>query len=171
MNLHTALLAVALGVVAAPAAAVDPSTSGALPVAANRLVGLWTSEAAVSPCGSGQTPSPARINTIVFNAGGTAIEMATMAPAAGMSTPLGFNQRSNMGLGRWSFNAKTGHYTLHLRFDWFVDGQYQGFNTVDRTILLSNDGTRAYGPVKAVRYAADGSIMLSLCGTAVSTRV
>ena len=164
-KIRNSVLAIAMSPVcfaAAPAWAVDPVHEGALSVPANRIVGLWSSQAAISPCGSGQTPPLQRINTLVFNAGGTVVENPIGSPE--------FNQRS-MGLGIWSFNPLTAQYTLHLRFDWFVDGAYSGYQVVDRTILLSNDGQQASGPVHSTRYTAAGSVIVEVCGDAVSQRL
>ena len=75
------------------------------------------------------------------------------------------------GLGTWKFNPETRQYRMHLLFDWYLpDGTYDGHQTVDRLFLMSSDGKRVAGPVRAVRYAADGSVMGQLCGHAVSTR-
>lgn len=171
MKLHTALLAVVGLTVTVPAGAADPATSGALGVPANRLVGLWSTQAAVSPCGSNVPPSPVR-NTIVFHAGGTVAENARFPPTGvpNVYGVPGINWRST-GLGTWSYDPTTSRYSMHLRFDWFVDGIYHGYQTVDRELLLSNDGLQAAGPVHTVRYATNGSTIIELCGTSVSDRL
>lgn len=174
MNIAKSLLAIALApmLLAATAAhAIDPTHEGALAVPANRIVGLWSTEAATRPCGSGLPLSPLR-NTLLFNAGGTLVESPRFAPAGvpGVSGVAGINQRGQ-ALGTWSFNPLTGRYAVHLRFDWYVDGQYHGYQTVDRTITLSADNSAAVGSIQSTRYAANGSVILSVCGDAMSERL
>jgi hypothetical protein len=158
MSLKLSLFALALVASATPALAVDPATTGGLATPANRIVGLWRTQAAVGPCGSGQFPFQIR-NTLQFQAGGTMIE----------SVPPGISRVE--GLGTWSYNPGTRQYRMHLLFDWWLpDGSYDGYSTVDRELLMSNDGAQIAGPVRSVRYAADGSVLGALCGNAVSTR-
>lgn len=175
MKTHHALLALALSplcLAAASAGAVEILNHGAPNVPANRIVGAWTTEAAVRPCGSNLPLSPAR-NTILFHAGGTVLAMPQMAPAAGFPNVAGIPGTHQRGpdLGTWSYNPRTHQYTLKLRFDWYVDGLYHGYAAVDRTILLSNDGKRAFGPVRVTRYTAAGALIGAVCGDAVSTRM
>ncbi len=140
------------------AVAVDPWTNGCPNTPANKIVGIWRTQAAVGPCGSGQYPIQIR-NTLQFHAGGTMLESVPPNPVR------------VEGLGTWKYNADTRQYRMHLLFDWYLpDGTYDGHQTVDRLFLMSNDGKRVAGPVHAVRFAADGSVMGELCGHAVSTR-
>ena len=173
MNRNTVLfLALVLGVAAtAPAHAADPARDGALAVPANRIVGAWDGTGLVQPCGSALPFRTVR-NTIVFQAGGIVVENARFPPngVPNVHGVPGINQRS-IGLGTWSYNPNTGQYTMQLRFDYFVDGAYHGYGTVDRTILLSSDGSRNGGTVRAVRYRADGSIVAEECGTASGVRI
>jgi len=158
---------------ATSAYAANPSTSGALGVPANDISGLWTTEGRVGPCGSGLTPATVR-NTLLFDAGGSVVENTRFPPggAPNVNGVTGQNQRG-MGLGTWSYNPASREYSLFLRFDWFVDGAYHGYQTVERLILLSNDGQQAAGPVRSTRYTADGSIISNseVCGSATSVRV
>ena len=175
MKIQNTLLALALSplcLAVLPAGAVDLLHHGAPNVPANRIVGLWTTQAAVRPCGSNLPLSPAR-NTILFHAGGTVLANPLAAPAAGFPNVAGIPGIHQRGqdLGTWSFNPLTHQYTVKLRFDWYVDGLYHGYSTVDRTILLSNDGKQAFGPVRVTRYRTDGSIIGEVCGEAVSTRL
>jgi hypothetical protein len=62
-------------------------------------------------------------------------------------------------------------YTLKLRFDWYVDGQYHGYQTVDRTIALNDEGDTGVGPVHSTRYAANGAVIIEVCGEASSERL
>ena len=142
----------------------SPARTGSLSVPANRIVGLWTTDAAISPCGSGQTPSPQRINTLLFHAGGTLNENP-------LGPPGGDGEQRSTGLGTWSYSPQTGQYALRLRFDRYSNGVYVGYTTVDRSITLSGDGQQAAGPVRATFRTAGGSVLFELCGSAVSQRL
>lgn len=172
MKITNTLLAVMLSSASmAPAWAVDSAHNGALSVPANRIVGLWTTQAATSPCGSNLPPSPQR-NTILFQAGGTVVESPIFPPAGvpNVSTVSGINQRGQ-GMGTWSFEPLTNQFEIRLRFDWYVDGAYHGYQTVNRVIALSSDGQQAIGAVHSTRYAANGSVIVQVCGAAVSDRL
>jgi|tagenome__1003787_1003787.scaffolds.fasta_scaffold19295527_1 hypothetical protein len=138
------------------AALADPATTGALNVPANRIVGLWSTLAELTPCGGG--PTFEVTNNLLFHAGGTLTENIAPTPAR------------NHGLGTWSYNAGSG-WQLHLRFDRFADDAYAGFTTVDRELHMSPDGRELTGPVHATFYGADGSVLQELCGEATSTRL
>lgn len=173
MKPEQTLLATALSALlfAAPAMAVDPPHNGALGGRVNRIVGLWTTDSAVSPCGTALPPTPVR-NTLLFQAGGTVVENPRFPPAGAPNAfgVSGINQRGP-GLGTWSFNPATGEYRLFLRFDWYVDGAYHGYQTVAREMTLSSDGLQATGQVVSTRYAADGSTVVTVCGAAISDRL
>ena len=164
MNLHIALLAVAIASVASPAAATPPHT-GALGVPANTIAGVWASFAAVAPCGSPPPSTFTRVNTLLIAAGGGVVENPRIPPGG-----VGPVARS-IGLGGWSYNPTTAQYRLHLQFDWYLNGAEDGYQTVDRTIILSGDGRHTAGPVQSTRYAADGSVVARLCGRAMSERL
>lgn len=167
----TAILLSALLLSSGSAFAVDPARNGALAGPANRIVGLWTTEGSVSPCGSALPPGTVR-NTLLFHAGGTVVENPRVAPAGvpnAFGVP-GINQRG-LALGTWSFDPASGEYTLFLRFDWYVDGAYHGYMTVDRTLTISVDGSQAIGPVRSTRYLANGTLLSAVCGSAVSDRL
>ncbi|MGO4552103.1 hypothetical protein AB4059_13525 [Lysobacter sp. 2RAF19] len=158
MSPKVVLLGLVAAATASTALAGDPWTTGSLATPANHIVGLWRTQAAVGPCGSGVYPIQIR-NTLQFHAGGTMIESVPPNPVR------------VEGLGTWKYNPNTRQYRMHLLFDWYLpDGTYDGYQTVDRVLLMSNDGRRIAGPVHAVRHAADGSVMGELCGHAVSTR-
>lgn len=154
-------LATALTLFSAPALAVDPATSGALAVPANRVVGMWANEAHYGPCGGPAILTG--LNTVTFEAGGTLVDN----PRA----PTGTSLQRSIGLGTWSYNPMTGQYHQLVRFDWFLDGTYDGYQTVVRTFLMSANGHQISGPIVTIRYNADGSIRAQLCGSAVSTRL
>lgn len=169
MKLHTALLTVVGLTVTVPADAADPTTSGALGVPANRIVGLWSTQGAVGPCGSNTFPIQVR-NTLLFQAGGTVVE-APQFPPQGIQIPgVGLSQRG-VALGTWSYDPVTQRYSAHFQFDTFLDNVYSGYATVDREMQLSNDGQQVAGPVLSTRYASNGSVISELCGTSVSTRL
>ena len=65
-----ALLCLAL----AGAAHAGPDTTGALPVPANRVLGLWEASGTVTPCNGGPGPVVQVANTTVFQSGGTLVE-------------------------------------------------------------------------------------------------
>ncbi len=167
----TAAALPALLFASASAGAVDTLQNVALPVPANRIVGLWVTEGATRPCGS-SLPAIITRNTLLFHAGGTVTENTRFSPggAANVSGVTGVNQRSG-GLGTWSFDRQSRRYTLHLRFDWYVDGAYHGYSTVDRELTLSKDGLQATGTVQSTRFAANGNTVVAVCGTAVSDRL
>ncbi|HRN62586.1 MAG TPA: hypothetical protein PK743_03855 [Luteimonas sp.] len=171
-----ASLPLALGLLVAsapsPSAASDPASTGVLPVPANHLVGMWKTDIYVSPqaCTPGAPPPPLiGHNTMVFNAGGTAVENPQVTPAGVPGEP----QLRTFGLGKWSYDVRTRQYKLLLRFDSYAssDGLFLGHMEVDRTMVLSNNRNTASGPVVATRYAPDGSVVLRLCGRGVSHRL
>ena len=74
MKTRHALLALALSplsLATVPAGAVDLLHHGVPNVPASRIVGLWTTQAAVRPCDTNLPLRPIR-NTMLFHAGGTA---------------------------------------------------------------------------------------------------
>jgi hypothetical protein len=171
MNKPGSLFAIALlSTLASPVAVAGPADTGALNVPANRIVGLWRTDGIVAPCGV--TPFIPIWNTLLFQAGGTVVENAPFPPEGvpNIYGVQGINQRNN-GIGTWSYDPSSNRYAMQLRFDWFVDNVYHGYMTIDRDIQLSSDGMQAGGPVWVTRFAADGSVILPLCGEATSTRL
>jgi hypothetical protein len=133
----------------------------------NQIVGLWSTEAMVGPCGG--TPVVPLRNTLLFHEGGTVTEAARFPPngAANVAGVAGQYQRTT-GLGTWTYDPSSRRYFLHLRFDNYVDGIYHGYSTVDREMVLSKRGMLATGPVRSARYLADGTLMNEVCGQATS---
>lgn len=168
-SLATAVSALCLA--ASPAGAVDLLHHGVPNVPASQVVGLWTNQANVRPCGTTLPLRPIR-NTMLFHAGGTAVANLEL-PIAGIPNLAGIPGIHQRGpdLGTWSYNPLTHQYTTKLRFDWYVDGLYHGYSTVDRSFLLSNDGRQSSGPVRVTRYKTDGSVIDAVCGEVVSTRI
>lgn len=169
-RLDLASLALALGTIASPAAAIDLPTTGAVGVPANRIVGTWANQALVGPCGG--TPLEVQRQTLKFGAGGMFLDNARFPPAgvSNLHGVSGLHHRS-IGVGDWTYSPATGQYTLDQRFDWYVNNAYHGYQVVRRTILLSADGSTASGPVRTVRYTAAGATVFEACGNAVSTRL
>jgi hypothetical protein len=160
---------VLLSAFASAAVTANPAQTGSLPVLANRIVGLWSTEAMVGPCNA--TPfNPVR-NTLLFQAGGTVVENARFPPAGvpNVGGVPGHYQRGQ-ALGTWTYDPTSRRYRMHLEFDNFVDNAYHGYSTVDREIVLSGDGMVASGPVRSARYTVDGHLILEVCGQAASVR-
>jgi hypothetical protein len=174
MNLKTLLLAASTSALLATAALAgdlsDASNLRAVP-GADRIVGLWSGEGLVRPCGTSLPLSAVR-NTLLFNTGGTVVENSRFPPqgAPNVYGITGMNQRSG-GLGTWSFDARSGAYALHLRFDWYVDGVYHGYQTVDREFQMSADGERLVGSVVSTRYSTSGAVLAAVCGEGTSDRL
>lgn len=167
MKLRTATAAIMLAFLCASTAA----ESGTAHLRGNSLVGLWSSQGEVRPCGTTLPPSITR-NTILFHAGGTLTEIARF-PLDGVPGVYGVpgNNKRGTGLGTWDYNPRTHEYLVSLQFDWYVDGMYHGYQTVERSIHLDGSGDQGEGPVTTTRYGIDGSVIAESCGTAVSTRL
>ena len=167
-TLVTAMLALSTvaGAAGAQGIAEPQTTAGWF---ASRMVGVFETNAGkVGPCGT--TPTQPVGNTLSFNAGGTVTESPEFPPtgAPGVFGLPGVFTR-NIGLGSWSYNPRTNHYSMHLQYYFFEDGEFYGIGTVDRDLKLSLDGKTASGPVRSTIYAADGSLIVALGGTATST--
>lgn len=163
MKLHPALLAAVVLTLATPTHATSgPTGTGALAVPANRIVGLWTGVGFVSPCGTPPPAQPTVRTTLLFNAGGTMTELPRFPPASA--------SERTFALGTWSYDPLAGRYAARFRFDWYVNGVYNGYQIVEREMLLSNDGQQLAGPVRSTRYATDGSTISEVCGSGVSNR-
>ena len=134
---------------------------------ANRIAGLWKTDAAVGPCGS--APTRTINNTLLFNANGTMLDNPRIGPN-GIPVAAGTYQRG-WGLGTWTYDARKKRYFIHVQFDRYINNTYVGFSTVDREIVLSNRAMVATGPVHAVDYDVDGEKLTEVCGEATSTRL
>ena len=153
------------------AASRDPSSTGMLQLPANSIVGMWAAEVSVGPCNG--TPGNKMRATIVYHSGGTLSETNTM-PISGIPNMQGVpgNNQRGPGMGTWSYNPRTGQYTLDIRFNWYVDGVYNGYQAIHRSnVIMSADGTQMGGPVHATRYFADGSKYAEFCGSESATRL
>ncbi len=138
---------------------------------AERIVGTYQSEAQVRVCGT-TLPFLPVASTITFQAGGTITESARFPPG-GVPNVFGIPGQftRNIGLGTWWYNPSTRTYSMAMRYDYFVDGMYHGIGTVDRDLHLSANGDTASGPVESLVSAVDGSVIVDVCGDAVSTRL
>lgn len=188
MKYHVIAIAIALagitgGATAGQPSAADPDAALATVSGANlnarivwgpaagRIVGAYQSDADVRKCGT-TFPFTHVTNNIIFNAGGTVTESARFPPAGAFNAfgiPGLFTRTT--GLGTWSYNPSTHSYAMSLRYDYFVDGAYSGTGTVERDMVLNADGSRASGPVKSELYSTTGSLLIGLCGDAVSKRL
>jgi hypothetical protein len=130
----------------------------------NRIVGLWSTEALIGPCNAAPT-TPIR-NTLLFHAGGTVVENPRFAPN-GIVSPAGLYQRGQ-ALGTWNYDPFSRKFFVHLRFDNYVDGVWNGYSTVDREITLTKRGMHGSGPIRSARYRVDGTLLSEVCGEAVS---
>lgn len=160
-------LAVSLALLAAPAAALagppgaapaNSSETGALPVPANRIVGLWATEVTIGPCQGG--PTMTIHGTSLFNAGGTMGETNTSAPTG----------RSH-SQGIWRF---LGWNQYQTRFRFYVfqpDGSYDGVQEVRTTTYLNARATQYDATVNARFLNPDGSVRVQLCGSARGNRI
>lgn len=169
MDIRRTSLAFVLAACLAPGLVMagGPSTTGALATPANRIVGLWSNLAMTGACNGG-TPSPGR-QTLLFIAGGSFIDNPRISPNG--IGPAGAIRQRSLGIGTWSYDPDTAQYSLDQQFDWYLNGAYDGYQTVHRSIVLSGDGNTASGPVLSVRYDAAGNPTSELCGNAVSNRL
>ena len=155
------------------ALAFAPSDTGALPVPANVIVGTWNVQGAVAPCGVSATPSPI-LATVVFHAGGTLSETNTF-PLTGAPSPWGPSKRGP-GYGTWEYDRKTDRYTYWIRFFWFVNDLYHGYQQVGPIVVaLAPDGMSYTGPIQAERWIYDPATQthskaLEFCGTQTGER-
>lgn len=168
------MLAVAILALSSAANAAAPGPQKAQVVwgwGAERLVGTYQSDAQVRPCGTSFPYMPV-LNTISFNAGGTVVENARFPPTGVLNVfgIPGLFTRS-IGLGSWSYNPLRRSYSMSLRYDFFENGVFYGTGVVNRDIQLSADGNTTSGSVRSTVYTSGGSVIVDLCGEAVSKRL
>jgi hypothetical protein len=166
MKLHSVLFTAAaiLTVATSALAQSGPASTGAIAVPANRIVGLWEAAGTVRPCND-PSAAPRHIRTnLLFQAGGTITENP-----GGLPNVTGPSR--SFGLGTWSYDPDSNHYTLMLRFDTYLNGVYTGYQTVDRDIVLDGTGASTVGPVVSTGYDTNGNQILQLCGTAIQQRL
>jgi hypothetical protein len=164
MNPSIRLGALALTALLAAPVQAGSVHSGATAAPANSIVGLWSTEGLVGPCGV--TPGQLIFNTLLFHAGGTVVETPRFPPAG-----LGGFQRSQ-ALGTWWYDPATRRHALHLRYDRYLDSAYAGYTTIDREFAISPDSQMATGPVRVNNYSATGTPTTpEICGDPVSERL
>ncbi|GAA4854776.1 hypothetical protein [Luteimonas vadosa] len=168
MNLLRPLCILTLLASAGTVDAQGPATTGALATPANRIVGTWANVARVGSCATGVL-GPALNQTLMYNAGGTMLDNPRFPPQ-GIATPGGVVQRS-IGIGTWTYDPVSGQHFVRQQFDFFLSNVYDGYQVIETTRQLSNDGNRLTGPVVASRYNAAGELLFQQCGEAVSTRL
>ncbi len=169
MNLLRPICMLALLASAATVQAGGPATTGALATPANRIVGVWSNVARVGGCTEGAVLGPEQRQTVMFDAGGTFLDNPRFPPQ-GIATPGGVLQRS-IGLGTWKYEPASRQYSLRQQFDFYLNNGYDGYQVIERIMLLSHDGSRITGPVVASRYSAAGTLLSRQCGEAVSSRL
>lgn len=165
MKPHPILLALALAVTAGDAAATQhPSAweTGALPVPANRIVGLWRVDVTIAPCAGGPVTQFAAFNN--FHAGGTLSDTNTLPTAA-----------RGPGMGIWRYQGRdhdgTARYKVRFQFFRYVNGVLDGVQDIGGTVRLHRNGNSYVHEVRARALNNDGSVRVELCGTALAERV
>ncbi len=169
MNLLRPICILSLLLSSGSAQAGSPATSGAVATPANRIVGLWANVARVGSCDPGSILGPPLSQTLMYNAGGTIVDNPRFPPQ-GISTPGGVMQRT-IGMGVWSYDPARGQHRVRQQFDFYLGNAYDGYQVVETTRQLSNDGNTLTGPVVTTRYNADGTERFRQCGMAVSSRL
>ena len=164
MKLFTLLLAASLAASIGAARAdekpdADLDGKGILTsVIANRIVGLWSVEVSIGPCGTPANRNFIALNT--FHAGGTLSDSNTLPGS--LRSP---------GHGAWRYIGG-GMYEGRMQFYRFLpDGSYDGLQDVFNTLELHRGGNRYESAVRARVLNTDGSVRVELCGVAVGTRV
>jgi hypothetical protein len=128
---------------------------------ASRIVGTWEAAVRLGPCGG--PLGPPFLAFIVFHAGGTLTDIS-MAPLAGVPTPFGQSVRS-VAFGTWAYDRRSRTYTAQQRFNWFVEGFYDGYQQIHfDDIELLSDGSSLSGTLRATRNFIDGRPPVSFCG-------
>lgn len=149
------------------AEASTPATTGASPAAANRIVGTWTASVRTGPCGGNL--GPPFLATTVFHAGGTLSE-TNAAPLAGIPSPWGLSVRGP-AFGTWSYDPRSGTYSASMRFNWFVNGVYHGYQQIDwPELVLSLGDSVLSGSFTGERLFASGDPPAVNCGTVTQVR-
>lgn len=158
MNIRPAIFTIALLATCTCAQALELPT-GALPVSANRIVGLWDTQVIAGPCHSGITTFRGR-GLNVFHAGGTVSATNNLPPTANGPT-----------YGVWVYRGH-GDYRARMQFFRYLpDGSFDGVQDIHRSMLLSGDGQRTDETTNVRVLNADGSLRVELCGAAIAQRV
>jgi hypothetical protein len=165
MNIRRTLVGIAaLSICVSSAHAVGASPAGSLqtgayPVAANRIVGLWDTQVAAGPCDGGPTTFAGR-GLNVFHAGGTLSATNNLPPTANGPT-----------YGTWAYQGH-GAYQAHMQFFRFLPGgSFDGVQDIQRTMSLSSDGQHTTETLYVRVLNPDDSLRTELCGTATADRI
>jgi hypothetical protein len=125
---------------------------------ANRIVGLWSVQVTLGPCGAPANRSFIALNT--FHAGGTLSDSNTLPGS--LRSP---------GHGAWRYVGR-GMYEGRMQFYRFLpDGSYDGLQDITQTVELQGRGDRYESAVRARVLNVDGTLRVELCGLAVGRRV
>lgn len=160
MKPNRTILALTLALLAGGAAAVhaNPGDTGALPVPANRIVGLWTTTVNVGACQGG--PVMTIHGASVFHAGGTLGETNTSSPTT-----------RGPGQGVWRHTGRGQYKTKFRFFAYLPDGSFDGVREISTTTILNARATQYDATVRARFYNPNGSVRVDLCGSATGERV
>jgi hypothetical protein len=150
------------------ATAANPFQPVDMTPSANRIVGTWEAAARTGPCGG--PFGPPFLAFTVFHAGGTLTE-TNMAPLGGIPTPFGQAIRGP-AFGTWHYDPSSRTYTAQMRFNWFIDGFYHGYQQInlDR-IELSPDDSMQSSNFNATRNFIDGTPPIPNCGEVSMVRI
>lgn len=142
-------------------AATSPAQPVDLTPPANQIVGTWEAAARTGPCGG--PFGPPFLAFTVFHAGGTLTE-TNMAPLAGVPTPFGQAIRGP-AFGTWHYDRPSRTYTAQMRFNWFVNGFYHGYQQIHFDQMeLAADGSTLSATFSATRDFLDGTPPIPNCG-------
>lgn len=158
MNLSQTTLAILLAAMTGAAAAQTPAQNGALPVAANRIVGLWSVTVTIGPCAGGPTRTFIAYNT--FHAGGTLSDTNAAPPTT-----------RGPGQGIWQYRGRGQYKTRFQFYRYQPDGSYDGIADIRTTVQLNAHATQYTNTIYARNVNPDGSLLVELCGSAVGERV
>lgn len=161
MYARRTLFALVLAALVGNAAAQQPSPyrTGALPVPANRIVGLWAVDATIRPCSGG----PALFTfTALFNyqAGGTLTESAAFDPTT-----------RGPGMGIWEYQDHGRYKVRFFSQRYLPDGSFDGLSEAKVNLILDPTATAFTHTAIARVYNADGSLRVELCASASGKRV
>jgi hypothetical protein len=154
--LAASLLATAFG--ASAQQLPNPAQTGALPVSANRIVGMWHASATIGPCLGG--PAQTFLALATYDAGGTMSDANIMPPSS-----------RGPGQGIWSFAGRGRYQSRFQFFRYRPDGSYDGLQDIHGDLVLDAAGTHYSQTIHAYALNTDGSVRVELCGVAHAERV
>ena len=153
------LLTALLAILAGSAAARSPAER--LFVPQDPLVGTWTVDVVIGPCGQAPVQSFSAYNT--FHAGGTLTDVNTLSPTLRAG-----------GQGIWQ-RMSSGDYATRFqffRFDQPAPAGATGIQDIRTTVTLAPDGKSYVASVRARITTLDGvQVSPNLCGEAIGKRL